>query len=44
MLFGDIKSPYVHSGLDNSKTYYYRVAVWDGFEIRLSKEVSAKPN
>ena len=42
--FWDIQSPYVHTGLDNSKTYYYRVAVWDDSEIRLSKEVSAKPN
>ena len=42
--FWDVQSPYVHKGLDNSQTYYYRVAVWDGFEIRLSKEVSAKPN
>ena len=40
----DIKSPYIHAGLDNSKTYYYRVSVWDGIKIRLSKEVSAKPN
>jgi len=40
----DIKSPYIHTGLDNSKTYYYRVSVWDGIKIRLSKEVSAKPN
>jgi|TARA_Y100000310_G_C20695121_1_gene825115 hypothetical protein len=42
--FWDVKSPYVHTGLDNSKNYYYRVAVYDGVEIRLSKEVSAKPN
>ena len=42
--FWNIQSPYTHKGLDSSKTYYYRVAVWDGVEIRLSKEVSAKPN
>ena len=42
--FWDIQSPYVHTGLDNSKTYYYRVAVWDGKGIHLSKEVSAVPN
>ena len=42
--FWDIQSPYIHTGLDNSKTYYYRVAVWDGKEVHLSKEVSAKPN
>ena len=42
--FWDIQSPYVHTGLDNSKTYYYRVAVWDGKDIHLSKEVSAVPN
>jgi len=42
--FWDIQSPYVHTGLDNSKTYYYRVAVWDGKEVHLSKEVSAVPN
>ena len=42
--FWDVQSPYVHTGLDNSQTYYYRVAVWDGLEVRLSKEVSAKPN
>ena len=42
--FWIIQSPYTHKGLDSSKTYYYRVAVWDGVEIRLSKEVSAKPN
>ena len=42
--FWDIKSPFTHTGLDNSKTYYYRVAVYDGQEVRLSKEVSAKPN
>jgi len=42
--FWDIQSPYIHTGLDNSKTYYYRVSVWDGKEVRLSKEVSAKPN
>ena len=41
--FWNIKSPYNHKGLDRGKTYYYRVAVWDGSEIRLSKEVSAKP-
>ena len=40
----DIQSPYIHTGLDNSKIYYYRVAVWDGKEVHLSKEVSAKPN
>lgn len=42
--FWDIQSPFVHTGLDNSKTYYYRVAVWDGKEVHLSKEVSAVPN
>ncbi len=42
--FWDIQSPYIHTGLDNSKTYYYRVSVYDGIEVRLSKEVSAKPN
>ena len=42
--FWDVQSPYVHTGLDNSQTYYYRVAVWDGQVVRLSKEVSAKPN
>ena len=42
--FWNIESPYIHKGLDSAKTYYYRVAVWDGVEIRLSKEVSAKPN
>ena len=42
--FWDIQSPFVHTGLDNSKTYYYRVAVWDGKDIHLSKEVSAVPN
>jgi len=43
-VFWDVNSPYVHTGLDNSKNYYYRVAVWDGQVVRLSKEVSAKPN
>lgn len=42
--FWDIQSPYIHTGLDDSKTYYYRVSVYDGIEVRLSKEVSAKPN
>ena len=42
--FWDIQSPFIHTGLDNSKTYYYRVAVWDGKEVHLSKEVSAVPN
>ena len=42
--FWNLQSPYTHKGLDSSKTYYYRVAVWDGVEIRLSTEVSAKPN
>lgn len=42
--FWDIQSPYIHTGLDNSKTYYYRVSVYDGIAVRLSKEVSAKPN
>ena len=42
--FWDIQSPYVHTGLDNSQTYYYRVSVYDGKNIYLSKEVSAKPN
>jgi hypothetical protein len=42
--FWDVQSPYVHTGLDNLQTYYYRVAVWDGLEVRLSTEVSAKPN
>ena len=41
--FWNINSPYTHKGLDSGKIYYYRVAVWDGSEIRLSKEVSAKP-
>jgi hypothetical protein len=43
-VFWDVNSPYVHTGLDNSKNYYYRVAVWDVQVVRLSKEVSAKPN
>jgi len=42
--FWDIQSPYIHTGLDDSKTYYYRVSVYDGIAVRLSKEVSAKPN
>ena len=42
--FWDVQSPYVHTGLDNSQTYYYRVSVYDGKNIYLSKEVSAKPN
>ena len=42
--FWDIQSPLVHTGHENSKTYYYRVAVWDGKEVHLSKEVSAVPN
>ena len=42
--FWNLQSPYTHTGLDSSQTYYYRVAVWDGVEIRLSTEVSAKPN
>ena len=43
-VFWEVQSPYVHTGLDNSQTYYYRVAVWDGQVVRLSKEVSANPN
>ncbi|MBC8345041.1 MAG: hypothetical protein ISR82_07320 [Candidatus Marinimicrobia bacterium] len=45
--FWNIQSPYIHTGLDNSKTYYYRVSVYDferKVEVRLSKEVRAKPN
>ena len=43
-VFWEVQSPFVHTGLDNSQTYYYRVAVWDGQVVRLSKEVSANPN
>jgi len=39
--FTSLISPYTHTGLTTGLTYYYRVAVWDEDEIRLSEEVSA---
>lgn len=41
---GVVESPFTHTGLDNSLTYYYRVASYDGSAIHLSEEVSARPN
>ncbi len=39
----NVVSPYTHSGLTAGKTYYYRVAAWDGKDVYESKEVSATP-
>ncbi|MBN1480407.1 DUF4249 family protein [candidate division KSB1 bacterium] len=41
---GVVESPFTHTGLDNSLTYYYRVASYDGSAIHLSEEVNAQPN
>ena len=40
----EVSSPFTVTGLESGRTYYFRVAVWDGATVHLSEEVSATPN